>query len=85
VSSVSLANFAGRKLVLYFWPRADTGRGTVRATFLIGPDQRIACAAEDVSRKLSVAWHAQQILEPPKISKLFETSSLGHGCAKPLT
>jgi peroxiredoxin len=50
----------------FIFGHAPIGRGTVRATFLIGPDQRIACAAEDVSRKLSVAWHAQQILEAAK-------------------
>ena len=129
-ASVSLANFAGRKLVLYFYPRADTpgctkeaidfsrlksafakagaevvgvsadpvpaqdkfktkhklsialasdeehrmldaygvwqeksmyGRkfmGVVRATFLIGPDQRIA----QVWPKVSVAGHAEEVL-----------------------
>ena len=128
--SVSLADFAGRKLVLYFYPRADTpgctkeaidfsrlkssfakaeaevlgvsadpvpaqdkfktkhklsialasdekhrmleaygvwqeksmyGRkfmGIVRATFLIGPDQRIA----QVWPKVSVAGHAEEVL-----------------------
>jgi peroxiredoxin len=50
----------------FFFIRAPTQVGTVRATFLAGPDQRIACAAEDVSRKLSVAGHAQQILEAAK-------------------
>jgi thioredoxin-dependent peroxiredoxin len=128
--SISLADFAGRKLVLYFYPRADTpgctkeaidfsrlkaafakadteilgvsadpvpaqdkfkakhklgitlasdethrmleaygvwqeksmyGRkfmGVVRATFLIGPDQRIA----QVWPKVSVAGHADEVL-----------------------
>jgi peroxiredoxin Q/BCP len=132
--TVDLADFAGRKLVLYFYPRADTsgctqegidfsrlksafsragtdilgvsadpvaaldrfkskhklaialasdeahkaleaygvwqqktlyGRkfmGTVRATFLIGPDQRIACAWP----KVSVAGHAQEVLDVAK-------------------
>jgi peroxiredoxin Q/BCP len=132
--TVGLADFAGRKLVLYFYPRADTsgctqeaidfsrlksafsragtdilgvsadpvaaldrfkskhklaialasdeahkvleaygvwqqktlyGRkfiGTVRATFLIGPDQRIARAWP----KVSVAGHAQEVLEAAK-------------------
>jgi thioredoxin-dependent peroxiredoxin len=132
--TVGLADFAGRKVVLYFYPRADTsgctreaidfsrlksafsragtdilgvsadavvaldrfkskhklaitlasdeahqaleaygvwqqktlyGRkfmGTVRATFLIGPDQRIARAWP----KVSVAGHAQEVLEAAK-------------------
>jgi peroxiredoxin Q/BCP len=132
--SISLADFAGRKLVLYFYPRADTtgctkealdfsrlkqtfaryeteilgvsadpvaaldrfkakhklkvalasdeahkalkaygvwqqkslyGRkfmGTVRATFLIGPDQRIA----RVWPKVSVAGHADEVLAAVK-------------------
>lgn len=132
--TVALADFAGRKLVLYFYPRADTsgctreaidfsrlktafsragtdivgvsadpvtaldrfkskhklaialasdetrkvleaygvwqqktlyGRkfmGIVRATFLIGPDQRIA----RVWPKVSVAGHAQEVLEAAK-------------------
>jgi thioredoxin-dependent peroxiredoxin len=132
--TVSLADYAGRKLVLYFYPRADTtgctreaiefsqlkaafgragteilgvsadpvaaldrfkakhkltialasdeehealnaysvwrqmslyGRkfmGTVRATFLIGPDQRIA----RVWPKVSVAGHAKEVLEAAK-------------------
>jgi len=131
---VELADFAKRKLVLYFYPRADTsgctreaidfsklksafsragaeilgvsadpvaaldrfkakhkltialasdgahkvletygvwqqktlyGRkfmGTVRATFLIGPDQRIVC----VWPKVAVADHAQEVLEAAK-------------------
>jgi thioredoxin-dependent peroxiredoxin len=132
--TVGLADFAGRKLVLYFYPRADTtgctreavdfsrlktafsragtdilgvsgdpvaalnrfkskhklaialasdeahkvleaygvwqqktlyGRkfmGTVRATFLIGPDQRIARAWP----KVSVDGHAQEVLDAAK-------------------
>jgi peroxiredoxin Q/BCP len=132
--TVELADFAGRKLVLYFYPRADTrgctreaidfsrlerafsragtdilgvsadrvaaldrfkskhklaialasdeahealeaygvwqqktlyGRkfmGTVRATFLIGPDQRIARAWP----RVSIAGHAQEVLEAAK-------------------
>ena len=132
--TVSLADFAGRKLVLYFYPRADTtgctkeaidfsqlkvafnragteilgvsadpvaaldrfkskhklaialasderhkalnaygvwrekslyGRkfmGTVRATFLIGPDQRIA----RVWPKVSAAGHAKEVFEAAK-------------------
>jgi thioredoxin-dependent peroxiredoxin len=127
--SISLADFAGRKLVLYFYPRADTtgctkaglraafarcgtdilgvsadpvaaldrfiskhkltialasdekhkalkaygvwrekslyGRkfmGIVRATFLIGPDQRIARAWP----KVSVAGHAEEVLATAK-------------------
>src|ERR1700745_1502802 len=132
--TVGLADFSGRKLVLYFYPRADTsgctreaidfsrlktafsrtgtdivgvsadpvtaldrfkskhklaialasddtrkvleaygvwqqktlyGRkfmGIVRATFLIGPDQRIA----RVWPKVSVAGHAQEVLEAAK-------------------
>jgi thioredoxin-dependent peroxiredoxin len=132
--SISLADFAGRKLALYFYPRADTtgctkealdfsrlkaafarcgtdilgvsadpvaaldrfkakhklkvalasdekhkaleaygvwrqkslyGRkfmGTVRATFLIGPDHRIA----HVWPKVSVAGHAEQVLAAAK-------------------
>jgi peroxiredoxin Q/BCP len=36
--------------------------GTVRATFLIGPDQRIARAWP----KVSVAGHAQEVLEAAK-------------------
>ena len=131
---ISLADFAGRKLVLYFYPRADTpgctkeaidfnrlkaafgkagtgilgvsadpvpaqdkfkakhnlcislasdeahrmleaygvwqeksmyGRkfmGVVRATFLIGPDQRIA----QVWPKVSVAGHAEEVLAAAK-------------------
>jgi peroxiredoxin Q/BCP len=132
--TISLADFAGRKLVLYFYPRADTpgctkeaidfnrlkaafgkagtdilgvsadpvpaqdkfkakhklgislasdeahpmleaygvwqeksmyGRkfmGVVRATFLIGPDQRIA----QVWPKVSVAGHAEEVLAAAK-------------------
>ena len=118
--TVGLADFAGRKLVLYFYPRADTsgctrealdfsqlkgafsragtdkakhkltidlasdeahkvldaygvwqqktmyGRkfmGTVRATFLIGPDQRIA----RVWPRVAVAGHAQEVLDAAKV------------------
>jgi thioredoxin-dependent peroxiredoxin len=133
--TVSLTDFGGRKLVLYFFPRADTtgctkeaidfsdlkaaftragteilgvsadpvaalerfkskhhltialasdqkhkaleaygvwrekslyGRkfmGTVRATFLIGPDQRIA----RIWPKVSVAGHAREVLEAAKV------------------
>jgi thioredoxin-dependent peroxiredoxin len=122
--TISLADFAGRKLVLYFYPRADTpgctkeaidfsrlktafakagteilgvsadpvpaqdkfkakhthrmleacgvwqeksmyGRkfmGVVRATFLIGPDQRIV----HLWPKVSVAGHAEEVLAAAK-------------------
>jgi peroxiredoxin Q/BCP len=36
--------------------------GTVRATFLIGPDQRIARAWP----RVSIAGHAQEVLEAAK-------------------
>jgi peroxiredoxin len=53
---VSLANFAGRNLVLYFYPRA-TQVGTVRATFLIDRTS----ASSHAWPKMSVAGRAQEV------------------------
>ena len=46
--SVSLADFAGRKLVLYFYPRADTPGCTIEAMDFSRLKPAFACAGTDI-------------------------------------